>query len=156
MRSETDHQTGKSHYVRLLVMVALHFVAMVGLMYAMVDRFSNVFINVNQLYMAGLMSASMVLIEFALMGSMYPNRRLNALFVSLGAVSLVLCWVVTRQQVGIDDRQFLKSMIPHHAGAILMCKEAKIDDPEIEQLCDRIIASQRREIAEMKAMLRKD
>jgi uncharacterized protein (DUF305 family) len=155
VKSEPAHQSARAHYLRLVAMIVLHFIAMVGLMYAMVDRYSNVFINVNQLYMAGLMSASMVLIEFALMGSMYPDKRVNVAFVSAGAVALVVCWVLTRQQLGVDDRQFLKSMIPHHAGAILMCKEAKLEDPEIEQLCDRIIASQREEIAEMKAKLRK-
>ena len=46
-------------------MTALMFVAMFGLMYAMVDRFDNVFPNLNQLYMASLMTAPMLLIELA-------------------------------------------------------------------------------------------
>ena len=49
----------RSHYRRLLVMTALSFVAMYVLMYAMVDRFDNVYSNFNQVYMAGLMTASM-------------------------------------------------------------------------------------------------
>jgi hypothetical protein len=40
----------------------------------MVDRFANVYPNLNQFYMAGLMAAPMVLIELALMGHMYPNK----------------------------------------------------------------------------------
>ena len=44
-------------------------------------------------------------------------------------------------------------MIPHHAGAILMCKRARLGDPEVLALCRQIIASQTAEIAEMKAML---
>lgn len=46
-------------------MTLLSFAAMYVLMYAMVDRFGNVFNNVNQVYMAGLMAAAMVLIELA-------------------------------------------------------------------------------------------
>ena len=49
--------------------------------------------------------------------------------------------------------QFLKSMIPHHAGAILMCEEASIQDPEIRVLCQNIIVSQQSEINQMKAIL---
>ena len=44
-------------------------------------------------------------------------------------------------------------MIPHHAGAILMCENANIQDPEIKKLCEEIVASQQREIAQMKAKL---
>jgi uncharacterized protein (DUF305 family) len=45
-------------------------------------------------------------------------------------------------------------MIPHHAGAILMCNDANITDPEIKKLCEEIIASQEKEIAQMKAKLK--
>lgn len=44
-------------------MTVLSFIAMFILMYAMVDRFANVYPNVNQAYMAGLMAAPMVMIE---------------------------------------------------------------------------------------------
>ena len=46
-------------------------------------------------------------------------------------------------------------MIPHHAGAILMCQEAKLADPEIQALCGQIIVAQEAEIAQMKALLDK-
>ena len=44
-------------------------------------------------------------------------------------------------------------MVPHHAGAILMCEEALIRDPEIEKLCVAIVSSQQSEIDQMKAKL---
>ena len=46
-------------------------------------------------------------------------------------------------------------MIPHHSGAILMCQEASITDPDIQSLCREIIDAQRREIAQMEALLEK-
>ena len=58
-----------------------------------------------------------------------------------------------RTQLAVGDEQFLRSMIPHHSGAILMCQEASITDPEIQALCNEIIESQRREIAEMEALI---
>jgi uncharacterized protein (DUF305 family) len=44
-------------------------------------------------------------------------------------------------------------MIPHHAGAILMCQKANISDAEIAKLCETIAAGQQQEIDQMKAML---
>lgn len=57
------------------------------------------------------------------------------------------------RQAGIDDRQFLRSMIPHHAGAILVCERAALTDSEVRRLCRQIIDVQEREVAEMNVML---
>jgi len=46
-------------------------------------------------------------------------------------------------------------MIPHHAGAILMCEESSIQDPEIQELGGTIISSQRAEIDQMQAILQR-
>ena len=144
-----------NHYPRLLIMTVLSFTAMYILMYAMVDEFGSVYANINQVYMAGLMAAPMVLIELALMGSMYKNRTANVAIVILGVVALIGFFLAIRQQVAIGDTQFLRSMIPHHSGAILMCEKATIRDVELQKLCQQIIDSQKAEIAQMKSMLQK-
>ena len=157
-KSGSSHTTtahmGKSHYRRLLIMTVLSFVAMYVLMYAMVNAASNALPNLNQFYMAGLMTAAMIVIELGLMGDMYRNRRLNASIAAAGVVALIVLWVFIRRQTAISDRQFLRSMIPHHAGAILMCEQASIRDAEIRQLCQNIVSSQQAEIDQMKAKLR--
>jgi uncharacterized protein (DUF305 family) len=84
---------------------------------------------------------------------MYPKRKWNVLILAISVASLGAFWFAIRQQWAISDRQFLRSMIPHHAGAILMCHEAPIEDPEVRQLCRGIIASQQAEIGQMKAKL---
>ena len=142
-----------SHYRRFLIMIGLHFIAMYVFMYAMVNSFANVFNNFNQVYMAALMTSSMVLIELPLMGSMYKSKKLNMVIILVGLVVLVGSWFAIRQQTAINDRQFLRSMIPHHASAILMCQEASIEDQEIKALCRNIISGQQAEIDQMKAKL---
>lgn len=146
-------EMNKSHYGRLLVMAVLSFLCMYALMYAMVDTFANVYPNFNQFYMAGLMTAPMMIIELGLMGTMYQNKGVNALIMAASAIALIVFWTLIRQQTAISDRQFLKSMIPHHAAAILMCEEAPLTDPQIMQLCRAIIASQSSEIRQMKTRL---
>lgn len=141
------------HYRRLLVMGVLSFIAMFILMYAMVDVLGNVYPNLNQFYMAGLMTAPMIVIELALMGAMYENKRLNAFIMAASTLVGLAFFLLIRQQSAISDKQFLRSMIPHHASAILMCERASISDPEIQDLCATIMSSQQQEIDQMKAKL---
>jgi uncharacterized protein (DUF305 family) len=141
------------HYGHLAIMAVLSFIAMYILMYAMVDRFDNVFPNVNQAYMAGLMTAPMVIIELIVMRAMYKNTAFNIAILAGSAIALVAFFLLIRQQTAVGDVQFLKSMIPHHGAAVLMCEKAPISDTEIKNLCKSIISSQSSEIAQMKAKL---
>lgn len=43
-------------------------------------------------------------------------------------------------------------MIPHHSGAILMCREASLKDQELMDLCNNISQGQRKEIEQMNAI----
>ncbi|MFN0217378.1 MAG: DUF305 domain-containing protein [Hyphomicrobium sp.] len=140
-------------YARLAAMTVLSFISMYILMYAMVDGLANVYPNVNQFYMAGLMTAPMVIIELLLMGAMYENKSANWIILLFSALALVGFFALIRTQTAITDKQFLKSMIPHHAGAILMCTEAPIEDAGIKDFCRKIITGQQAEIDEMKAKL---
>ncbi|MGB8981016.1 MAG: DUF305 domain-containing protein [Anaerolineales bacterium] len=145
----------ENHYRQLLIMAGLSFIAMYILMYAMVDTFGHVYNNFNQFYMAGLMAAPMVLIELLVMRSMYKDRRLNMIFIGVSVIALAGFFLFIRQQTAIGDKQFLRSMIPHHSGAILMCEQASIQDPEIQALCDSIIAGQQAEIDRMETILQR-
>jgi hypothetical protein len=149
MESHMKH----NHYRQLLIMMILSFVAMYILMYAMVDKLANVLPNINQLYMAGLMTAPMLIIELTIMGGMYQNKKLNSILLAIGAVVLVSFFFLIRHQSAVGDRQFLKSMIPHHGGALLMCEKASIKDPEIKELCRTILLGQQSEIDLMKRKL---
>jgi uncharacterized protein (DUF305 family) len=150
--SNMSNMSGK-HYRHLLIMSVLSFISMYILMYAMVNTIGNVYNNFNQFYMAGLMTAPMIIIELAVMRAMYPDKRRNSLILTGSVIAALMFFVLIKQQTAISDKQFLRSMIPHHAGAILMCEEASIEDPEIKELCGNIISSQQAEIDQMKAKL---
>jgi hypothetical protein len=150
----TSHEgTDLGPYRRLAVSLALSYLVMFAAMFARVDRFDNVYVGLNQIYMAGLMVAPMLLIMLATMRSMFGHPTLNRILAVAGVAALVLCWVLLRNQVGVDDRQMMRSMIPHHAGAILVCEQASLSNPPVQRLCRGIIDSQRREIREMKDLM---
>jgi uncharacterized protein (DUF305 family) len=144
----------KAPYQRLLAMTAASFVAMFVLMYAMVDVAANAVPNLNQVYMAGLMASPMALIEMLLMREMYANKKLNRVIIAASVAAGMLCFALIRKQAAIGDEQFLRSMIPHHAAAVLMCQEAPVEDAEIRALCESIVAGQQAEIRQMRAKLR--
>ena len=142
------------HYPRFVGMITVSFVAMFALMYVMVDRWAHVLGNLNQVYMAALMAGAMVIIELAFMWRMYPDTKINAILLGVALIIVGVSWLGVRYQWGVGDQQFLRSMVPHHAGAILMCEEATITRAEIRSLCDGILRSQRAEITQMQALLR--
>lgn len=69
--------------------------------------------------------------------------------IALFAISLFL----VRTQTLVDDADYMEAMIPHHSIAILTSERAEITDPRVRALADEIIATQRREISEMKRLL---
>ncbi|WP_051092027.1 DUF305 domain-containing protein [Hoeflea sp. 108] len=124
-------------------------------MFAMIDTSADFYNNINMVYMTLTMLAPMALLMLATMGHMYQRRALNAvLYVGLISIFIVSL-IFIRGQRYVGDEQFLRSMIPHHSGAILMCRKAGIVDRQIKDLCDRIIVAQRAEIDQMKTMLQR-
>ena len=147
-------QHNENHYLKLGGMIVLSFISMYVLMYSMVHSVADVYNSLNQVYMAGLMTAPMVVIELLLMSGMYKNKRLNTIIIAASCALGVAFFACIRQQTAISDHQFLRSMIPHHSGAILMCQDTSIQDARIKELCRTIIAGQQTEIDQMRALLR--
>ena len=143
----------QGHYGRLMVELAIDFVIMYLVMYTMIRSLDHFYLNINNVWMTLMMVTPMALVMLAAMRSMFPSRKRNLLVITGALVVFGVSFYGMRTQAAVGDEQFLKSMIPHHSGAILMCQEASITDPEIEALCREIVVSQRREIAEMAAIL---
>jgi hypothetical protein len=142
-----------SPYRALALNIAMNLVIMFFVMYSMISKSADLVPNINNFYMALLMAAPMVALMILSMGRMYDNKRLNYM-IGIGSLAVfVVVFGLVRTQSPVGDRQFLRSMIPHHSSAILMCEKASISDPEIKLLCGEIISSQTREIAQMRTLL---
>lgn len=148
-----DHEMVRKHYGMFALNMIVGTIIMYLVMFTMIDSLRDFFNNLNMFYMALTMAAPMGALMLLTMRGMYPNQKLNLAIHAILALVFVLALLGIRQQSLIGDRQFLRSMIPHHSGAVLMCQEAKIADPEIQALCQEIIRSQISEIDQMKAIL---
>lgn len=155
LRTESHDDGHAKHraYVALLLSTALSFVVMYVVMYSMVDERADVYLNLSNVYMVGLMAGSMVPVMLLTMRGMFKDRRKNVVAWAGSVAFLATCWFALRAEAAVGDRQFMRAMIPHHSAAIQMCTESKLSDPRVKALCDGIVESQEREIAEMKALL---
>ena len=145
----------RRHYGLLGLNLLVSAIIMYFVMFTMIWGFDDFFNNLNSLYMALMMVSPMAILMLLTMGMMYPDRKMNLILYIGFTVIFILALIGMRVQSGVGDRQFLRSMIPHHSGAVLMCSKAQIRDPEIKRLCGNIIRSQTQEIDQMKVILRR-
>lgn len=87
------------------------------------------------------------------MKKMYPDSTKNIAIYAGSVVLFVALYAFMRQQSFIGDKQFVRSMIPHHSGAVLMCNEATLSDPDLKNLCAKIVEGQNAEIDQMKRIM---
>lgn len=140
-------------YGRFFAMIATSTVVMFALMYANTYQIDHATFSETRSYMALFMGAVMAIIMLGFMLKMYPDTRMNAaIFVGSIAIAATSLWLV-RSQETVQDVSWMSAMIPHHSIAILTSERAEISDPRVRELADSIIEAQRREIAEMKALI---
>ncbi|MCL8538557.1 DUF305 domain-containing protein [Chryseobacterium gallinarum] len=153
MSHSSENTKSSSMYMRFVVMAAAMFVAMYFIMYAMIDGWQNLILNINNLYMTLLMVSAMLLIELLVMNPMYVNKKMNRIIILISVVIGIFSWFGIREQMFVGDKEFVKGMIPHHAAALLMSEKTKLTDPELIELQKNILESQAKEIELMKRKL---
>lgn len=140
-------------YARFGWMIVCSSLVMYGLMYLNTYEVAHVHFSQTRAWMALIMGASMAIVMLAFMLGMYDNKRRNAaIFLGAAAVFAVALWLV-RSQNTVDDVSYMRAMIPHHSIAILTSERARISDPRVRKLADNIAVTQRKEIAEMEALI---
>jgi hypothetical protein len=155
--SDRGHDEGQDQgrderrmYLRFGAMIATSTVVMFLLTYTNSYTFDHVRWSEERVYMALLMGGAMAIVMLGFMwGMMYKNTRWNIAVVAAGLVLAGAALFLSRSQFFVDDREYMKGMIPHHSIAILTSERADIDDLRVRELADEIIVAQREEIDEM-------
>lgn len=142
-------------YILLGIVLAVDLVVMFALTYAGVNAFDEIFLNLNRFYMAIIMVSAMAVIMVAAMWRMLRRPAVNIAILGVADVVFAGSFAMLRTETGVGNKQFLKSMIPHHSIAIHTCENADITDKEIIDLCGEIVDSQRREIDQMRDILQR-
>ena len=120
----------------------------------LVYRFTDLYISHTLFYGGLLMASNMIwaheIVHYLSMG------HFNMLFFSIGiSLSISISILLLRQQLLVNDNQWLKRMIPHHSTALTTTHKIynKTNNPKIKKLAKEIIDTQEKEIQLMKSML---
>ncbi len=154
---ENSNQHSKNNnYTKFILMLAASFVAMYITMYLNTYEIDHVYFSLTRFYMSCLGIAAMAVIMFFFMRKMYQNKKKN-IAILLGSLVLFVgaLGLVRAQRPIIGDILYMRAMIPHHSIAILTSERADIKDPKVRELADGIIKAQKKEIAEMKAYIKR-
>ena len=128
-------------------------IVMFIMMYFNTYQLDHVYFSETRAYMALYMGAVMAIIMLAFMSNMYKKTKINLLVYGVNVVLFAVGLWGVRSQATVDQVDWMQAMIPHHSIAILTSSRADIEDPRVQQLADDIIKAQKREIAEMQALL---
>ena len=140
-------------YTRFFAMIATSTLVMFVLMYLNTYLWGHVFFSETRAYMAVLMGATMAFVMMGFMMAMYPSKAVNAaIFVGSVIVFALSLWLV-RSQVTVQDRSFMRAMIPHHSIAIMTSSRSQLTDPRVQTLAEDIAFAQDKEIAEMRYLI---
>jgi len=140
-------------YWRFFGIIATSTIAMFGLMYANSYAWEHLYYSESRVYMAFYMGAVMAVIMLSFMLSMYSNKAVNIAIFAGSALVFSGALFLFRSQDFIEDRAWMKAMIPHHSIAILTSRRAEITDPRVAKLAEAIVLAQDREISEMRFLV---
>ena len=145
----------KNQYTKFVLMLLGSFIAMYITMYFNTYETDHVYFSLTRFYMACLGISAMGVIMLLFMLNMYKNKKKNIAIILGSLILFASALTLVRTQTPIGDVLYMRAMIPHHSIAILTSKRADIKDPEVRKLADEIIKAQEKEIAEMKAFIKR-
>ena len=121
----------------------------------MVNSIEDITNNIGKAYSVTIMSLSMIIFEIMIHDHKYGVMSLNLYAILFSLLSLFI--YLYRNQVAIDDKQYLEGMIEHHSMALLTSEEIlkKTNDYNIAKIAKNIIQTQTDEIRDMREILKK-
>jgi len=155
MENSSGHKKNNK-YTTFFLMLGASSIAMYLTMYLNTYSIDHLYFSLTRFYMTCLGISAMAVIMLVFMLGMYDNRKKN-ITILLGILLLFssALFLVRIQKPIIGDILWMKAMIPHHSIAILTSERADIKDPEVKKLASDIIKAQRKEIEEMKVMIKR-
>ena len=122
--------------------------------YIMVDKIKHIKNSTGKIYISVIMAIFMCILELIMhdVHNMIFSKYYYVFFVSF----LIITYLLYRFQFGVNDKNYVKEMIEHHAMAILTSGEIlkKTKDPKIKSLAENIIIAQNKEIEDMNQLLK--
>ena len=133
----------------IMMLVGIFFNPMNILSY----RFSDLYFSLTLFYGGVLMASNMIWAHEIV--HYLSNKNININMFLTGIVLSILVSLIMRNQVLVNDKQWLKRMISHHSTALTTSNKIykRTKNEGVKKLAKEIIDTQEKEIKLMKSML---
>ena len=133
-----------------LMFISMFIIQYFFMSYIMTNRMDNMQNSFGKVYMSSIMGLFMVLLM------VFMKRKINMTHVILFTSLLLLIIYLYKEQVGINDKEYLKEMVEHHSMAVLTSKQIlnKTNNITVSNFAKQVLNTQEREINEMKHMIK--
>jgi len=140
----------------LFMMVASFIIQYIIMSLIMTNNYSNITFSMGKFYISVIMALLMGLVE-VIMLDMHSGLISIQYYLGLG-FALIIFLYVYRNQMYIDDKEYLKEMIEHHSMALLTSEEIlqKTRSERVKKLAETIISTQEEEIKYMQQLIKYD
>ena len=140
-------------YSLWFMMISSFIIQMFVMSSIMTNSYKNITFSLGKFYMSVIMALLMGLLEVI----MHDNhmRVISIYYYLFLGFLLVIFIYLYRNQIYIDDKDFLKEMVEHHSMALLTSEEIlqKTNSERVKKLAENIISTQEKEIEYMKQLL---
>ena len=140
-----------SLYTMIIGSFIIQFIVM---SYIMTNSYKNITFSVGKFYMSVIMALLMGLLEVLMFDI---HMRIISLYYYLILFFILSIFIyLYRNQIYIEDKDYLKEMIEHHSMAVLTSDEIlqKTQSERIKKLADTILTTQEKEIEYMRQLIK--
>ena len=141
-------------YSLWFMMISSFIIQLIFMSSIMTDSYKNITFSIGKFYMAVIMAVLMGLTE-VLMFDTHMKTVSGIYYLSLFFVLGMFVYLY-RNQVYIEDKDYLNEMIEHHSMALLTSEEIlqKTHSERVKKLAENIIVTQEKEIEYMRQLIK--
>ena len=142
------------NYFLGLMMIVSFFIQYIIMSLIMTNDIQNIQHSLSKIYISSIMAIIMGILEVFMHSVMTVSMSKIPFwyyYIPLFSSLVLFLWLY-KNQVGVDDANYLNEMIEHHSMALLTSKEIlkKTTNPQVKELAEKIIKTQIAEIQQMK------
>lgn len=139
----------------LFFMMVGSFIIQFGLMsLIMTNSYKNITFSIGKIYISIIMALLMGLLEVLMYDNHMHSVSIHYYLILFFVLSIFI--YLYRNQIYIEDKDYLEEMIEHHSMAILTSDEIlqKTTSERVKKLAENIISTQKKEIQHMRELIK--
>ena len=143
-------------YSLYTMMIGSFIIQFIVMSCIMTNSYKNITFTIGKFYMSVIMALLMGLLEVFMFDI---HMRIISLYYYLILFFILSIFIyLYRNQIYIEDKDYLKEMIEHHSMAVLTSEEIlqKTQSERVKKLAEAILTTQKKEIEYMRQLIKYD